>query len=199
MGREAVAVCHWKGEVAEVKALLESAEIILRGDIRARIPRSTITAIKVDEETLTLNVGEDRLSLELGAIEAEKWAAALLKPLPTLAQKLGIDASHKAFVIGKLHDTELEKALLGTTTPNLDDAAVIIAILATDADLDAAIQIALDAPQCPLWCVYPKGKLALLSDNTIRSTLRSQGFMDNKTSGVSNQLTATRYRLKVTA
>jgi hypothetical protein len=199
MGREAIALCSWQGQTAEVKALLESSEIILRGDIRARIPRSTICDIVVEDETLALRSGDQPLILELGPIEAGKWAAALAQPLPSLAQKLGIDAAHKAFLIGECSDSDLFAALNGAVTDRLEDAEIIIAILTSNADLAHAIDVARARPDCHIWCVYKKGKAATLADSFIRTTMCGHGFMDNKTSGVSAQLTATRYRLKAQA
>jgi hypothetical protein len=196
MGREAIAVAHWKGEIAEVKALLESTEIILRGEIRARIPRATISSFSVDDDVLNVMSAGQSLCLDLGHVEATKWAAILSKPLPTLAQKLGIDASRRAFVIGQVDDAELAKALSGAVTQTRQDAAVLLAILTTEADLVEAVTLGQETPHCPVWCVYGKGKFATVSDSAIRSAMRASGFIDNKTSGVSDRMTATRYQLR---
>jgi hypothetical protein len=195
MGREALAVCHWKGETAEVKALLEPAAIILRGDIRATIPRQSITAISVADDALTVVAEGNELSLELGSRQARAWAAALSTPLPTLAEKLGIDVTHRAFVLGQADDTELAQALVGAVTNTRGEAAVIVAILTTETDLTEAIEAARATPNRPVWCVYGKGRFATITDATIRRTMRERGFVDNKVSAVSERLTATRYQL----
>jgi hypothetical protein len=199
MGREAVVVAHWNGAIAQVKALLESAEIILRGEIRARIPRATISSISVDGDMLNVMSSKQSLCLELGHAEATKWAAVLSKPLPSLAQKLGIDASRRAFVIGQVDDVELAKALSGAATRICKDAAVLVAILITEADLAEAIRLGQGTPHCPLWCVYGKGKFATIPDSIIRTTMRASGFVDNKSSGVSDTMTAIRYQLRAAA
>jgi hypothetical protein len=196
MGRETVAVAHWKGETAKVKALLEAAEIILRGEIRARISRANISSISVDEDTLQLVTAGSNLRLELGNSEAMKWAAVLSKPPPTLAQKLGIDEARRAFVIGHADDEEFANALSDASTQTRNDAAVLVAILKTDADLSQAISLGQVPPICPIWCVYGKGKFATISDTTIRTVMRANGFIDNKTSGISDKMTATRYQFK---
>ena len=41
--------------------------------------------------------------------------------------------------------------------------------------------------------VHQKGRDAFPSDGEIRMELRSRGYVDNKTSAVSDKLTATRY------
>lgn len=196
MGREAAAVAHWNGEIAEVKALLESTEIILRGDIRAKISRATISSFSVDDDVLDVTSSGQVLRLDLGHAEATKWAAVLSKPLPTLAQKLGIDPSRKAFVMGHFDDAELSKALTDAQTSAREDASVLVAVIQTEADLTDAIRCAQETPVLPLWCVYGKGKFATVTDSAIRSTMRESGFVDNKTSGVSDRMTATRYQLR---
>jgi len=193
MGREASGRCHWKGESGAVKALLESSEIILRGEIRGRIARAAISAFAVEADTLVLTAGGEPLRLELGGTEAGKWAAVLARPVPTLAHKLGVGPASRAFVIGKVDDPELAAALAGATTSSLADAAVLIAVLNGEADLAAAFDVARTVPRCPLWCVYGKGRFVTVGDAAIRSFMRDHGYRDNKSCGVSDRLTATRY------
>jgi hypothetical protein len=196
MGRETVTIAHWDGMTAKVKALLEATEIILRGELRAKISRAAIEDISVDEDTLHLVTAGNTLRLELGNSEATKWAAALSRPPPSLAQKLGIDAARRAFVIGYVDDEEFGKVLSDFSTQTRDEAAVLIAILRTEADLSQAIMLGQVAPICPIWCVYGKGRFATISDSTIRTAMRANGFIDNKTSGISEKMTATRYQYR---
>jgi hypothetical protein len=193
MGREATAACEWKGQRGTVKALLDSRELILRGDVRDKIARGDIAAVSVEGDALILDIQGARLTLNLGAAEAAKWQAALLKRLPTLAEKLGIDAARPAFVWGNTDDQELAAALAGATAPAIADASVLVAVLSSEAQLDNAFEIATTAPTLPLWCVYPKGKSADPSDSIVRTFMRDRGYMDNKTCAVSERLTATRY------
>jgi hypothetical protein len=197
MGREAIATCHWRGELAEVKALLEANEIILRGDVRARIDRASIDAIAQEEDDLVLMVAGERLILGLGTKEAEKWRAHLLKPLPTLADKLGLSDTSKAYVTGAHDDPELVSALQDATVADAAEAALLIAVIRDDNDLKSAIALAQTKPSLHIWCVYGKGKFATISDSAIRAAMRANGFADNKTSGISERLTATRYRMKI--
>jgi hypothetical protein len=98
MGRETVAVCHWNGEVAEVKLHLNNQFLKLRGDLHVDIPR--------------------------------------------------------------------------------------------------AATFALDYPEKHIWMVHQEGKDAAVGDTAVRSYMRDLGFIDSKTSAVSDQLTTTRYRLR---
>lgn len=196
MGRETVAVAHWRGEVAEVKALLESQEIILRGTIRARMARSGIANVAVDGEVLTLLSDGEPLVLGLGAKEAAKWRDTLAKPPPSLASKLGIGEGRPAFVMGTGDDIALADALEGARCATTAEAGVLLAILATEADLMSAYAVAEQNPQLMLWCVYPKGKGAAYGDTAIRNFLRQRGYVDSKSCAVSPELTATRYGRK---
>ena len=76
------------------------------------------------------------------------------------------------------------------------EAGVLLAILATEADLMSAYAVAEQNPQLMLWCVYPKGKGAAYGDTAIRNFLRQRGYVDSKSCAVSPELTATRYGRK---
>ena len=97
MGREAVPVCRWQGDVAESKVLLEAQEIIRRGDVRARISRGSISNVHVDDDYLVLTADSGLLVVELGGTEAAEWAAAILRPLSRLNTSWGL----------RLHDRPL--------------------------------------------------------------------------------------------
>lgn len=193
MGREALATADWQGQTAQVKALLESQEIIMRGAIRARIPRTQISAVTVEGDLLRLLVAGEPLTLALGATEAEKWATTLRKPPPNLADKLGISPEKRAYVTGPVDDETLRSALTDATTDTLTDASVIVAVLSQEADLDTAFVLAKSAPHLALWCVYPKGPTSPVGDAAVRAHLRERGYVDSKSSAVSDRLTATRY------
>ena len=67
--------------------------------------------------------------------------------------------------------------------------------LARAAQLSQVWAITLHAgmPCRAMWVVHVEGKAAVLGDTAIRSCLRERGYMDNKTSAVSDRFTATRY------
>lgn len=193
MGRDTETIAQWQGQTAEVRALLESAEIILRGGIKARVPRAAITTMSVDQGWLTLGTNRGPLVLELGEVEASRWLAVLQRPVPTLAEKLGVSAGCLAFVQGALDDVELAAALLGVVTADIARAGLLLVVLAVPGDLEAAFALALAAPDLGLWCVYPKGRTAAVTDAVVRSYFRQRGYVDSKSCAVSEALTATRY------
>ncbi len=87
MGAEASCTLRYGGETAEVKALLETDELITRGEIRLRIPLAGLTAEAVDGR-LELAWDDQTATLELGP-PAERWAERIRNP-KTLLDKLGV-------------------------------------------------------------------------------------------------------------
>lgn len=192
MGREAACSIRWRGASTEGIALLESTELILRGDIKARIPRGDISEIAVKEGVLTLVVKGEALELDLGQAAAA-WEKALHKAPPTLAEKLGIGSASRVFVVGTVSDPVLQAAIGPAQTQQLGEAKLLLAEFASDADLAAGLAFALLHKDMAIWCCYPKGAKALPADGQVRGAFRGAGYMDTKACAVSDRLTATRY------
>lgn len=72
------------------------------------------------------------------------------------------------------------------------DADMIVAVIRSEGEIESALDIA-RAATLPVWIVAGKGKFATVSDSAIRTLMRANGFIDTKTSGVSDRWTATRY------
>ena len=197
MGRESFAHAEWQGQSAEVKAIAEAKEVILRGAIKSRIPRDAITGLCLEKGLLTIEVGAEQLRLDLGATEAEKWHALLRTSPPGLAAKLGISPEKPAFLLGETDDLALTEALAGSRTGDPAAASVVISVIGADQDLSDTLAISSRNPRKAVWCVYPKGKAANPGDAVIREAMRNAGFRDNKSCSVSDRLTATSYALPV--
>jgi hypothetical protein len=198
MGREAVCTCDWAGTVAEVKALLETNELILRGGIRKRVPFGGINDVKVQLDCLLFRVGGEAVELSLGTSLAGKWAAAITSPPPSLARKLGITNKTVVRTIGDKRDENLASALAEAARISAQDADLIVACVDTPESLRATLQQA--AKQLmngvPIWMVFAKGPGHPLNESVIRSALRASGMMDTKVASVSSKLTALRFSLR---
>jgi hypothetical protein len=159
MGREAICTCDWAGTTAEVKVLLESNEIVLRGGIRKRLPLSEVKKVKVVSDRLCFTAGREPVQLFLGSGAAERWAAAIASPPPSLASKLGITSSTIVRTIGSIPDDALQSALDEAGRISAKDASLIVAYVDTPESLHAAMRAA--KPQLlkdvPIWIVYAKG------------------------------------------
>src|ERR1700750_2640129 len=108
---EAICTCVWNSEKSKVKALLEPPDLILRGEIRRKIPFSKMKNVKAAADLLQFTFESESVALELGGAMAAKWADALLKPPPSLAKKLGITPETTVRMIGPVDDLVLKSAL----------------------------------------------------------------------------------------
>ena len=193
MGREAEGHAVWHGASGAVRALLESDGIILRGEILAKFPRAGLMHWRVEGEDLCLRSAGEALVLTLGAKEAAAWVKALDKPVPTLAAKLGVSATARAWLIGGPAPEEIAVAVAGCRAEGPGDAALIVAVLTGPGDLEAALAAG-QAQGLRVWCVHGKGKGAAVGDAAVRAAFRAAGWMDIKTSAVSEAFSATLYR-----
>ena len=198
MGREAICTCDWAGEVTEVKALLETSEIILRGGIRKRIPFSQLQQVRVTSDRLCFKAGDEKVELILGSLVAEKWAAVITSPPTSLSKKLGIASSTVVRTIGNIDDENLISALAEAAQLATTNADLIVACVDTPESLHAAFNKVLKQllQGIPIWFVYPKGPGHPLNESAIRALLRANGMMDIKVASVSDKLTAIRFNLR---
>ena len=194
MGREATCKCRWAAESAQVKALLETTGIILRGELRKRIPFAEMRDVEARAGKLCFTVAGQPVSLAIGAEMAAKWAAAIRNP-PSLAKKLGITAKSVVQLIGDNDDKALRAALAEAAQISAKDATVIVACVHTSTSLLEALAQSRAATQngVPLWLVYLKGPGHPLNENLIRKIVLPTGLVDSKVAAVSAQFTAIRF------
>ena len=195
MGREAECICHWRGSRARVKVLLEPPDLILRGEVRRRIPLSQMTEMGVEGDSLRFAVDGESVALELGNALARKWADALAAPQPTLAKKLGITAETLVRMVGTADDEALCEALRHARSVTDQHGDLIVARVDLPGQVaDALSQTADQLGQgVPIWFIYRKGKGHAVSEAEIRSAALATGIVDTKIAAVSKTLTATRF------
>jgi hypothetical protein len=195
MGREATCECTVAGITAKVRALLETEEIILRGDIRMRAPLRALQNIRVESDSLHFNLDKDSVQLRLGAVAAKSWAKKIKTPPPTLADKLGI-TGRTVRTIGPV-EKAVYSALESAALVRAEDPDLIIACIDTPESIAATLREAKKqlAHSIPIWLVYRKGPGHPINEAIIRTTLRAHGLMDTKVASVSDRLTALRFNL----
>src|SRR5271169_3895678 len=98
MGNEAKCRAQLGKQESDGKALLETSEIIFRGDFRLKIPFSTIKTAKAVDGELRLRTTEGLTVLQLGAV-AEKWCDKILHPKSRI-EKLGVKPGATVSVLG---------------------------------------------------------------------------------------------------
>jgi hypothetical protein len=195
MGREAACICDWNGSRAEVKALIEPPELILRGAMRRRIPIAEMRQIRAERDSLRFRYEAESISLELGAALATKWAETLMKPPPSLAKKLGVTAATQVWTIGATDDEALQAALAEAKKVSNRSGDLILARIDTPTDLKAALARSAGALQqgTPIWFIYRKGPGHPLNESLVRSTALAAGIVDTKVASISAELTGLRF------
>ena len=196
MGREAICDCTFDGTTTKVKALLESDELILRGDIHLRAPLHALHHVRVESESLCFNLDKGPIRLDLGAATAKSWAKKIKTPPPSLADKLGISGK-TVRTIGPVSDKAVFSALCEAALISARKPDLIVACIDTPESLAATLQDAKAqlARSVPIWLIYRKGPGHPLNESGIRTTLRARGLMDTKVASVSPELTALRFNL----
>lgn len=200
MGREASCTARvgtpQATESADVAALLESTHVVLRGALKRKWAIAALQNLRVEGEALLFDVDGKAVALALGEKEAGKWLAKLQAPPPTLAAKLGVSADNPALLIGPTVgtlDPALAEALSHGLTGNVKVARMLVAVISKPGELERMADFHATMLCKTVWVVHQKGRDAYPSDGEIRMELRSRGYVDNKTTAVSDTLTATRY------
>jgi hypothetical protein len=199
MGREATARAEVGAEAGTVRILLESDELILRGDIRRRFPRDRLAELRSGDGVLRFSCDGEAVALHLGADAAARWEKAIATPPPSLRAKLGLASGAKAYRVGVFVDDALAEALAGAVAETVDEADMIVACIMGPDDLAMALKAHKRRLELPLWTVHPKGRGARLHETQIREELRARGYRDTKSCAVSHVLTANRYNLPAAA
>lgn len=192
MGSEAVCRVTYKGDASEGKALLETAELIFRGDFRLKIPLGEIASLDATDGELRVGYDGGVAAFELGR-NAEKWAEKIRNPRGLL-DKLGVKSDMTVVVVG-VEDEDFTGQLRGRVGEPSSE-------LVTDADLvfyeaDCAEDLARLSelrgaikPAGGVWVVSPKGKGAALKDVEVMAAAREAGLVDTKVVGFSDTHTA---------
>ena len=194
MGLESDCELITVGETIHVKALLESQALILRGAVKQTLPIDEIGDPRAVGGQLLFEHKGTPYALALPDGQAAKWLKKLTAEPPSLAAKLGIDATHKAWVWGHTDDAAVIAALAGATAATPAEAVMSVAIVSDPDALAEALNTLLHAlPTAPLWLVYSRGAKSTLPESAVRHHLRSLGLIDTKACAVSDWFTATRY------
>jgi hypothetical protein len=195
MGREANCTCVWNGTRHHVTALLEPPELIVRGEIRRRVPFAKMKNVAADKDWLRFTCEGESVAIQLGSGIAAKWADAMLKPPPTLAKKLGITPETTVRTIGTMDDAALKGALDLAGAVSNSKGDLILARVDTPADLKAALAKAASQTKSgiPIWFIYRKGQGHPLNENLVRETALATGIVDTKIAAVSSEFSALRF------
>lgn len=199
MGKEANCVVRFAKQKSAGKALLETNELIFRGDFRLRIPFASLKSAKAVSGELRLDTPDGPAIFELGE-QAAKWCDKILHPKSRI-EKLGVKADAHVALFGEFDReflTELSAQTKNVKTGKLDAKTEWIFLAAEEKkDLTQTAKLAKSMPRAAaLWIVYPKGQKAL-TENDVLSAGRKTGLKDVKVCGFSATHTALKFVVPV--
>jgi len=199
MGNKAKCTVRFGKQQSEGKALLETSEILFRGDFRLKIPFSSIRSAKSVDGELRVQTPEGMAVFELGDA-ATKWCDKILHP-KSRVEKLGVKPGAKVSLL-RGFDGEFLRELREMDSVVLDGKAAKEAewvFFAADLRKHLA-QVSKLAKwlkgAAALWIVYPKGRREV-TENDVLSAGREAGLKDVKVVGFSATHTALKFVIPV--
>jgi hypothetical protein len=173
------------GVDSECKAVLESEELLVRGDIRLKIPFRDVRSVGASNGILRVVWPGGEAELEVGP-RAERWAERIRNPR-TLADKLGLKPGLRVGVVEVEHEVLRD---YGAPEPEAD---LIFVGAESRAELDRVSELApLLAPAGGIWVVAPKGRPDP-SENDVLAAGRAAGLTDVKVAKFSETHTAHKF------
>ena len=165
--------------------LLESEELLVRGDIRLRIPFRDVRAVAAADGVLRIAWSRGEAELELGDV-AVRWAERIRNPR-TLADKLGLKPGLRVGVL------DLKEEVLAGFGPPRSETDLIFVGAESRADLDRIPDLVPRlAPTGGIWIVAPKGR-SNPSENDVLAAGRAVGLVDVKVVKFSETHTAHKF------
>jgi hypothetical protein len=195
MGRELLCNVRSGGKTFSGKALLETSEIIFRGDLRLKIPFASLQSIVARDGELHLKWGDESAVFELGE-QAEKWAYKILHPKST-AEKLGIKPELAISVIA-IEDEDFVRDLRAQSksfsdSKTLKNSDLIFFGTNKAAELPRVKRLVPSlASAGALWIVYPKGRQEI-TELQVLNAGRAAGLFDVKVVSFSPTHTALKF------
>ena len=197
MGAELECRAKFGAKTSVGRALLETNEIIFRGDFRLEIPLKEIRSLKAENGKLRVKFADGEAIFELGPA-AEKWADKILHPKSVL-EKLGVKSGQSVAVLG-VTDKSFLAGLRKLTQFSVSAAANSDAIFfeAADAvDLRRVPSLARKLSSAgALWIVYPKGRKEIRESDVIAAG-RAARLKDVKVVAFSPTHTALKFVIPV--
>ena len=195
MGNEAACKLHYAGKTFSGKALLETTEILFRGDTRLKIPFPSITAIQARDGELHVRTKDGLAIFDLGP-QAEKWREKIVHP-KTLLDKLGVKPGDTVSLRGEFSAdflASLKKHGAVIAQDKTAKAAPWVFLAAESRqDLEHVKQFAnLLRGAAALWIVYPKGQKSV-TEGDVRSAGLKAGLTDVKVASFSATHTALKF------
>ena len=169
----------------------EAPKLVFRGGARRVFEGEALKGLTADGPDLVLADGS---RFTLGAVQAERWAQAILNP-PGRLDKLGVKPGMTAAIVN-LDDPEFATELAGRATLSNTFSELDILVYGADSADDLARiseLVSVLADRGALWIVSLKGKLLRIKDIEVMAAAKAHGLLDNKVCSFSDTRTALRF------
>jgi hypothetical protein len=199
MGAEAKCTATISGKKAVGKALLETDELIFRGeDVRLKIPYKSVSSIDAKDGVLHIAWLSGVASFELGP-DAVKWADRIRNP-PTRIDKLDVKPGQLVLFVGIRDSTlreeiETRGAMVLARPIQPVDAIFVAANERADLRRLATVQNFLKRDGA-IWVIRPKGS-PTISENEVMAAGKDVGLVDVKVVRFSETHTAEKFVIPV--
>ena len=195
MGREATGSVRTAAGAGKAKVLLETDELIFRGEARAKVPFTALTVVDPGPAGLRLVWPDGEAVVDLSEADATRWADRIRNP-PSLLDKLGVKDGTRITVLDPDYEGFADDAFAAELAHRAvkrvaeGPADVVVWGLDEAADL-ARLPALIDRikPAGAVWAVWRKGQRDL-NENHVRDAARDAGLVDVKVARFSATHTA---------
>ncbi len=195
MGLEVRCNATIAGKASHGRALLETDDLVFRGDVRVAIPYRDITSLATNEGVLSVGYPGGIADFELGAY-AEQWADRIRHPKSVL-DKLGVREGQIVALVD-VGDGELRARLMdrGITVRN-GEAGEGCDMIFLGAETIEALRklpglIPHLGPAGAIWVLRPKGH-SRITERAVMTAGREAGLVDTKVVRFSETHTAEKF------
>jgi hypothetical protein len=195
MGQEVNCTLRFHRKASKGKALLETKEILFRGDLRLKIPFAEIKKLEVKNGDLHVRTKDGLAVLQLGP-RAEHWRRKILHP-KSRVEKLGVKNGEAAAILGALPPDFLEELRhngVQTTNGKVATTSPWVFLFAespTDLAKAKTVRNSMGAT-AGLWIIYPKG-VKTITERDVRGVGLKVGLVDVKVASFSETHTALKF------
>lgn len=199
MGQEARCTVRFGDRVLEGKALLETDEIVFRGEHKLRILFKEMRSVKAIDGDLRIDWADGTAIFHLAG-QAEKWAQKILNP-KGLLDKLGVKPEMRVSVVG-VEDKGFLRDLRARTedvregeVARESDYIFVQVDGAPDMERISELKSRIK-PNGAIWAVFRKGRKDFNENDVLRGGLAA-GLVDVKVVRFSDTHTASKFVIRV--
>ena len=202
MGSEINCSMKFGGKVFKGKALLETDELIFRGEHRLTIPFKKMKSVEANDGELRVFFEDGIASFVLDK-KAEQWEEKILHPKSVL-DKLGVKEDSRVSVDGVTDENflgQLKDKITDVSVNGLQKESDLI-FYAADSKKELLRLKGLKKflkNNGALWIVSLKGKQATIKDTEVMAAGKKAGFVDTKVVGFSAPHAALKFVIPVSS